>query len=59
MKSPHYNDAPVLFFSYEQSAAELRIKSLARLTKVLRQHFEDKEALAKKLAGWVCFTFAK
>jgi len=27
------NDAPVLFFSYEQSAAELRIKSLARLTK--------------------------
>lgn len=27
------NDAPVLFFSYEQSAAELRVKSLARLTK--------------------------
>ena len=27
------NEAPVLFFSYEQSAAELRIKSLARLTK--------------------------
>jgi len=27
------NEAPVLFFSYEQSAAELRVKSLARLTK--------------------------
>lgn len=27
------NKAPVLFFSYEQSAAELRVKSLARLTK--------------------------
>jgi len=27
------NEAPVLFFSYEQSADELRVKSLARLTK--------------------------
>ena len=28
------SDVPVLFFSYEQSADELRVKSLARLTKV-------------------------
>ena len=27
------NEAPVLFFSYEQSAAELHVKSLARLSK--------------------------
>lgn len=31
------NDAPVLFFSYEQSADELRIKSLARISKLIRE----------------------
>jgi len=31
------NEAPVLFFSYEQSSDELRVKSLARLTKEMDQ----------------------
>lgn len=37
------NEAPVLFFSYEQSAAELRIKSLARLSKVRRKPISNED----------------
>jgi len=41
---------PVLFFSYEQSAAELRIKSLARLTKTLRGTPFSNESIKEGLA---------
>lgn len=44
------NEAPVLFFSYEQSAAELRVKSLARLTKELRNPVEN-EVIKERTAG--------
>ena len=44
------NEAPVLFFSYEQSAAELRVKSLARLTKELRKPVEN-EVIKERTAG--------
>lgn len=39
------SQAPVLFFSYEQSAAELRIKTLSRLSKI------NNEILRKGLVG--------
>jgi replicative DNA helicase len=35
------NEVPVLFFSYEQSAAELRIKSLARLMKTANETIKE------------------
>lgn len=35
------NSIPVLFFSYEQSAAELRIKSLARLSRIVNEDIKE------------------
>ena len=44
------NEVPVLFFSYEQSAAELRIKSLARLMKTANETIkEGADATGKKV----------